>query len=174
MSAKAVKVPTVIANRTPTTASRRADTQVKRHDGVDKQAQGPISTSVVQRGDGTVSGWTGGRKCNNGAGQPHEEKDATQDKDFPPLSEELPWISLRPKAFQIRKNKRLYMEGITSRQGSRSRSEIRPDRHKIPGDSTLRLMPIASLCSISMFFHRWKTGCCLGNFFMHTTLMLYL
>jgi hypothetical protein len=75
MSATAVTFPMVIANRTPTRASREADTQVKRHDGVDEQAQGPISSSVVQRGDGTVSGRTGGRDCNDGAGQPREDKD---------------------------------------------------------------------------------------------------
>ena len=68
-------VPKVTANRTPTTASREAETQVKQHDGVDEQAQGPISTRVVQRGDGTVSGRTGWRDCNDGAGQPLEEKD---------------------------------------------------------------------------------------------------
>jgi hypothetical protein len=75
MSARAVTVPTAIANRTPTSASREAGTQVKRHDGVDEQAQGPISTSVVQRRDVTVSGRTGGRDCNDGAGQPREDKD---------------------------------------------------------------------------------------------------
>jgi len=75
ISAKAATVPTVIANRTPTTASQEADTQVKRHDSFDEQAQGPISTSVVHRGEGTVYGRTGGRECNDGAGQPRENKD---------------------------------------------------------------------------------------------------
>jgi hypothetical protein len=58
-------------------------------------------------------------------------RSTTQDEDFPPLSEELPWTSLRPKGSQLRKNKRLYMEETTSRQRSRSRSEISLDRHKI-------------------------------------------
>jgi hypothetical protein len=100
----------------------------------------------------------------------------TQDEDFPPLPEKLSWTSLRPKASQLRKKKRLYIEETTPRQSSRSRtrSEIRRDRHMIPGASTLRLMPIASLCSVSMAFHRRTTGWCLGNFFMHTTLILYL
>jgi hypothetical protein len=99
MSARAVTVPTAIANRTPTSASREADTQVKRHDGFDEQAQGPISTSVVQRRDGTVSGRTGGRDCNDGA----KTRTTTQDEDFAPLFEKLSWTSLRPKASQLRK-----------------------------------------------------------------------
>jgi hypothetical protein len=97
MSARALMVPTAIANRTPTSASREADTQVKRHDGVDEQDQGPISISVVQRGDGTVSGRTGGRDCNDGAarvqGNHAKTRTATQDEDFPPLPEELTWTS---------------------------------------------------------------------------------
>ena len=88
---------------------------MKRHVGVDEQAQGSILTSVVQRGDGTVSGRTGGRECNDCAVQSNEDKDATQDEDFPPLSEELPWTSLRPKASQLRKKKELYMEEATPR-----------------------------------------------------------
>jgi hypothetical protein len=97
----------------------------------------------------------------------------TQDEDFLPLSEELPWTSLRPKASQLRQKKSLYMEEITPRQSNRSRSEIRPDRHKIPGASKPRLMPIASLRSISMAFHRWTAGYCLGNFSMQTKFILF-
>ena len=82
----------------------------------------------------------------------------TQYEDFPPLSEDLPWTSLRPKGSQLRKKERLYMEETMSRQHSHSGSEIRPDRHKIPGASRPRLTAIASLCSISMAFHRWTTG----------------
>jgi hypothetical protein len=112
ISATAVKVPTAIANRTATTASREADTQVKGHDGFDEQAQGPISTSVVHRGEGTVYGRTGGRDCNDGAarvqGNHAKTRTATQDDDFPPLSEKISRTSLRPKASQLRKKKRLY------------------------------------------------------------------
>ena len=54
---------------------REKQTQMKQHDSVDEQAQGPISTSVVQMGDGTVAGRTVGRDCNDGAGQPREVKD---------------------------------------------------------------------------------------------------
>lgn len=108
MSATAVTFPTTFANRTPTTASREAVTQVKRHDGVDEQAQGPMSTSVVQRGDGTVSRRTGGRGYNDSAareqGNYAKTRTATQDEDFPPLSEELSWTSLRPKGSQLRKD----------------------------------------------------------------------
>jgi hypothetical protein len=50
---------------------------VKRHDGVDEQAQGPIPTSVVQMGDGTVSERTGGRDFNDAAEQPPEDKDCS-------------------------------------------------------------------------------------------------
>ena len=82
MSATAVTVPTAIANRTPTTTSREADTQMKRHDGVDEQNQGTISTSVAQRGDGTVSGRTGSRDCNDGAGKPREDKDCETRRRF--------------------------------------------------------------------------------------------
>jgi hypothetical protein len=70
---------------------------VKRHDLADEQDQGPISISIVQRGDGTVSGRTGGRDFNDGAarvqGKHAKTRTTTKDEYFPPLSEELSWTS---------------------------------------------------------------------------------
>jgi hypothetical protein len=64
MSVKDLMVP---ANWTPTNKSREADTQIKRHDGVDEPVYGPISPSVLHRGDVTIFGRTGGRGCHDRA-----------------------------------------------------------------------------------------------------------
>ena len=49
MSAMDVVVPTAILNWLPTSALREVDTEVKQHDGIDKQAHRPISPNVLKR-----------------------------------------------------------------------------------------------------------------------------
>jgi hypothetical protein len=121
---------------------READTQVKRHDGVDEQAHGPISPSVLKRGDGAIFERTEEMDCHDGAagvqGNHATAGAATEEEDFPPLSEELYWTSLRPKGSLPKRKKRVHIEEITPRKRWRSRSETRLDHHKIPGASTLR------------------------------------
>jgi hypothetical protein len=124
MSARVAKVPKVIANRTTTSASREGDTRVKRHDGVDEQAQGPYRPALF-RGE-TVPSLDGLARGTVMTVQGNYEntRTATQDEDFPPSSEELFWTSLRPKGSQLRKKKCLYVEENTTRQCSGSRGEI--------------------------------------------------
>jgi hypothetical protein len=138
MSSRIATVPTVIANQTPTSASREANTQVKRHDGVTnklKDAYRPalFRGETVTSLDGLARGIVMTVQDNHA-----KTRTAAQDEDFPPSSEEFSWKFLWSKGSQLRKKESLYMEETTPRQCGRSRSEIRLDGHKIPGESTLR------------------------------------
>lgn len=114
MSAMDVTVPTAILNRSPTNALQEADTEVKQHGGIDKQAHGPISPNVLKRGEGTIFGHTVERDYNDRAervqGKHLTTGTATQDEDFPPLCEEFSCTSQQPKGSLPRKKKRLHME----------------------------------------------------------------
>jgi len=116
------EVPTAIANRTPTSASREADTH--------KWSDMTVLTNKL-KDPYRPPFFTGGTVPSLGGlargivmmvlGNNAKTRTATQD-DFPPLSEELPWTSLRPTGSQPRKKKSLYMEETRPRQRSRSRS----------------------------------------------------
>jgi hypothetical protein len=172
MSATAVTVLTANANRTPTSASREADTQVKRHDSVDEKLKDPYRPALFRRETVTsLDGLAGGivMTMQQGCRATTRRQGLRNKKIFLLYLRNFPGHPCGQRDTNTEK-KRLYMEETTP--GQRSRSEIRPDRPKIPGTSTLLLVSIESLCSISTAFHRWRTGYCLGDFFMHTTLIL--
>jgi len=98
----------VPANRTLTNKSREADTQVQRHDDAEEPAYGPISPSVLQRGDVTIFGRTDGRECHDRTagvqGNQAKAGTAIKEEDFlpylrnfsgPPCSQRHPYPGKR-------------------------------------------------------------------------------
>lgn len=73
---------------------------MKRHEGAAERDNGLTSPSILKRGDGTILKQPNKWKSHDGAaGVPGNHATtgiATRD-DFPPLSEEISWTSLRPK-----------------------------------------------------------------------------